>query len=182
MPIIATAEQGFDFTPASEGIHRAVCCDVVDLGMKEMTFKGETKKRHRVTIYWQIDEERDDGSPHEMRQEYTLSLYDRAQLRGMIELWRGRKFSPEELESFDLETLIGKPCQIQIMHNVDSRGRTWANVKGVFASPKGSPPLEISEGYLRHADRPDRNQGDPGATTSHPDDELVDMDGKPIPF
>src|SRR5689334_864018 len=116
MPIVASNSGGGNFTPAPEGIHSAVCVDILDLGILPITFQGETKMQHKVRIFWQIDEERADGNPHEVMNEYTLSLNEKAKLRQHLETWRGRKFTEQELEGFDIEVLLGKPCQLQIMH------------------------------------------------------------------
>src|ERR1700684_2934792 len=116
MAIVAKASGGNDCKPAPAGTHAAVCCDVVDLGMLEVSFGGKTKTQHKVNLVWQIEEDRDDGKPFTVRKRYTLSLHEKASLRKDLESWRGRAFTPAELEGFDLEVLIGIGCMLNVIH------------------------------------------------------------------
>ena len=154
MPIIASFTKN-DFTPAPEGLHRAVCVDVVDLGMQPTKEWGE---KHMVQIRWFI-EERDPKSdkPFLVMSRYTLSLGKKARLRQNLEAWRGKKFTEEELAGFDLENLIGVNCQLQIVHNV-KEDTTYANVQVIVPAPKGVPPLPIPSDYVRVCDRPEQQQ------------------------
>src|SRR5689334_6354597 len=133
MAIMASAKGGQDFAPAPAGTHAAVCCDVIDLGMLEVTFGGKTKSQHKVNIVWQIEELRDDGKPFNVRKRYTLSLHEKASLRKDLESWRGKAFTAEELAGFDLEALIGVGCMLNIIHKEREDGGTpWANVTAIM--------------------------------------------------
>src|SRR5688572_414981 len=108
MAIVATAKsEGTNFQPAPAGVHQAVCVDVVDLGILDVTWQGQTKKQHKVNVAWQINEDRDDGKPFLVFKRYTLSLSEKANLRKDLESWRGRKFTRDEEMGFDVEKLIG---------------------------------------------------------------------------
>lgn len=139
------------YTPAPEGLHPAVCCDVVDLGLVDDGFG----QRHKVEIRWQLDLEVEDGSgrPVLVRKRYNNSLHEKATLRKDLETWRGRPFSKEELQGFDLEKLIGVSCQAQVMHRITDDGKTYANVVAVIALGKGMTKLRVSEDYVRERDR-----------------------------
>lgn len=148
MPIIA-AEPESKFTPAPEGLHQAVCVDVVDLGLKETQW-GE---KHKVEIRWQLEAENTDtGERFVVRAWYTLSLSEKAKLRQQLETWRGRKFSAEELKGFDLEKLIGANCQLQIVHNLSDEGKVYANVQAIVAHNPKVPKIAPQE-YIREQDR-----------------------------
>lgn len=154
MAIYAKASGGGqEYTPAPAGAHAAVCCDVVDLGILEVTFGGKTKKQHKVNIFWQIAEDRDDGKPFMVRKRYTLSLHEKASLRKDLEAWRGRAFTPQELEGFDLEQLLGKPCMLSIIHAPKpDGGGTWANVAAIMKLGKGMAAISVRD-YVRQQDR-----------------------------
>src|SRR5690348_1271904 len=153
MPIIAREpESNRDFVPAPPGTHIAVCCDVVDLGVLEVTYAGEAKRQHKVTLVWQIEETMADNRPFLVRKRYTLSLHQKAALRKDLEAWRGRPFSTEELQGFDLEVLIGKGCMLSVIHNPGSNGGTFANVAAIMKLPKGAPALQVRD-YVRVCDR-----------------------------
>lgn len=150
--IIAKSNKG-EFTPAPEGLWGAVCCDVVDLGMQESQW-GES---HRVEIRWQLeDDDPKSDKPYMVFRRFRLSLHEKSTLRPLLEAWRGRKFSAEELEGFDLEKLIGVNCQVQVVHNIKAGGETYANVQAVVKAAKGSTPLTVRGDYIRMQEREHR--------------------------
>lgn len=151
MPIVATRGSGETFTPAPAGVHAAVCCDVVDLGMLKVQWQGKEKEQHKILISWQINEDRDDGKPYLVSKRYTLSLFDRAALRQDLENWRGRPFNDNEADGFDVEVLIGVPCMLNVQHRV-SNGKTYANVTSIMPLAKGMERLSVRD-YVRKIDR-----------------------------
>lgn len=178
MPIIASAksESGRDFQPAPVGVHQAVCVDVVDLGILEVTYKGETKKQHKVNLAWQLSELRDDGKPFLVFKRYTLSLSEKANLRKDLESWRGRKFTRDEEMGFDVESIIGANCLLNITHN-QTGDKTYANVVSIMPLVKGMPTLSAKD-YVRKADRTPEQHAAEGPSDPEPP-PLTDDD---IPF
>lgn len=152
MPITVSAGTGSTFTPAPTGVHQAVCCDVVDMGLLEVTFGGTTKRKHMVRIAWQIEELTADGKPFLVQKRYTASLHEKAALRKDLESWRGRPFTEDELRAFDLERLIGVNALVNVMQ-VEKNGSTYANVQAVMPVKKGMPALKPRD-YVRVCDRP----------------------------
>jgi len=150
MPIIAKAGGG-SFAPAPAGTHSAVCCDVVDLGVLEVNYAGKTKRQHKITVIWQIGERRDDDKLFLLRKRYTLSLHEKASLRKDLESWRGRSFTPAELEGFDIETLLGVPCLLSVIHQAKD-GDIFANISAIMRLPKGMEALKVVD-YVRVCDR-----------------------------
>lgn len=153
MPIMATAGENKNFTPAPAGVHQGVCVDVVDLGMVEVTFQGETKRQHKINVAWQIDAEREDGKPFLVFKRYTLSLNEKATLRKDLESWRGRAFTRDEEMGFDVESVIGANCLLNIQHN-QVKDKTYANVVAIMPLAKGMPKLDARD-YVRKVDRTD---------------------------
>lgn len=150
MPIIAKAS-GSNFIPAPAGQHSAVCVDVVDMGLLEVTYNGKTKTQHKIRIVWQIEEVMEDRRPFIVQKRYTLSLHEKSALRKDLESWRGRGFTPAELEGFDVETIIGVPCLLNVIHAVKD-GSTYANVSAIMKLPKGMNALTPRD-YVRVCDR-----------------------------
>lgn len=140
MAIIAKEVQGKEFKKVPPGAHFAVCNMVVDLGLQE-GFSG--KPQHKIYLRWEVPDERvsyeKDGAPIEgpcsIGCLYTLSLSEKANLRKVLENWRGRAFTPQELQGFDICNVLGKPCQIMVTHE-ESGGKTYANVTGVVGISK----------------------------------------------
>ena len=137
-------------TPAPAGLQRAVCCDVVDLGVVPTQFGN----KHMVELRWQVEERRKDGKPFLVLQRYNPSLNPKANLRRDLESWRGQKFNEEQAKKLDLETLLGKNCQLNVVHNPRKDGGVWANVTAVVPPHRGLPPLTVTD-YQRKCERPD---------------------------
>lgn len=135
MAIVAKQGEQSNKNPAPEGTHIAVCTQVIDLGHQYSEFYDKTA--HKVMIGWELqsDEKRDDGKPFVVWKRYTLSLGDRANLRRDLKAWRGRDFTPEELDGFDLRNILGKSCMIGVTHRAVD-GKTYVDVSTVAALPK----------------------------------------------
>lgn len=186
MPIIATANESKSFTPAPEGVHQAVCCDVIDLGLVQSAFAdektGQPKTQHKVNVVWQIAETRDDGKRFQLYKRYTLSLHEKAALRHDLESWRGRAFTDDELKGFDVEKLIGVNGFVNVQHRKSKDGtRTYANVVSVMPVPKnlGLPkmaPLDYVRPTPQTPDAPPPPSDDDAPAV--PDYE----DGESVPF
>ena len=137
-----------DYIPAPEGLHRAVCCDVTDLGV--VTSQWGTKRS--VSVAWQIAVDMENGSPFLVTKRYTASLHEKSNLRIDLESWCGKRLTEEQAEDMDIEAaLMGKQCQLNIMHNTTGSG-TYANIKAIVPPVKGLPPIKIRD-YERVCDR-----------------------------
>ena len=156
------------FTPCPEGLHQAVCVDVVDLGV----VKGQFGEKHKVAIRWQVDVTDERGRRYELSKWYTLSLHEKANLRKDLECWRGRKFTEEELKGFDLEKLLGANCQLQVIHNVSDEGKTYDNVQAIVPHNSKLPKIAALD-YVRQKDRA-KQQGNGG--------DVGDSDFDDVPF
>jgi hypothetical protein len=157
MPIIAKAGGESNFEPAPAGTWAAVCVDVIDLGQQPVEYKGQEKLQHKVRIAWQLTEDAgltEDHQPMLAMRRYTLSLDERAALRKDLETWRGRKFTAQELNGWDIEAVIGVPCLLSISHT-QRDGKTFANVDAVLRLPNGMP-APAPTGYIRKCEREPR--------------------------
>jgi len=143
--------EGKTYTPAPEGLHNAVCVDVVDLGLKDT----EWGKKHKCRLVWEIEATRNDGKRFLIMKEYGVSLNEKATLRKDIQSWRGKPLTSDELRKFDLESLIGRGCQLVVTHS-ESDGKTYANAQNVMKP--GTNVLTPSGSYTRKKDRKDEQQ------------------------
>jgi hypothetical protein len=143
MALTARDKGGGDFTPIPEDLHLAVCYGIWDIGTQ---FSERWEKTvHKVVIVWEIpgcrgEFERDGKKvnlPRAISKQYRISLHKKAGLRKDLESWRGKKFTDEELKGFDLQVLLGVPCQIQVLHNkVDDK--VYANIATITKAPAGT--------------------------------------------
>jgi len=146
---ITVREPESKFTPAPEGLWPAVCVDVIERPQQETPWGIKDK----VEIRWQLDEiNTDTGKRFEVRAWYTASLSDKAKLRAMLETWRARKFTADELRGFDLEAVLGANCQIQVVHNTGDEGKRYANVQAVVPPSRGAVRIAPID-YVREKDR-----------------------------
>jgi len=135
---------GKDFKKVPPGCHFAICNMVVDLGVQESSFQGQAKQQHKVYLRWEVPDERvtyekdgkDIEGPCSIGSLFTLSLHEKAKLRGVLENWRGRAFTADELKGFDITTVAGKCCQIMVKHDTGADGKTYANVSGVMSTSR----------------------------------------------
>ena len=166
------AKGGKHFTPAPEGLWPAVCVDVVDLGMVTTTW-GE---KHKCRIVWELSEKMADGRRFIASKQYTLSLHEKAALHKDLKSWRGRPFTPEELEAFDVELVIGAPCQLLITQE-EKDGMVYGNVTTIMrADPKNR--LTPSGSYVRKVNRKDIQS----STEESGDDGFDGATNDDIPF
>jgi hypothetical protein len=167
---------GKTFTPAPEGTWAAVCVDVWPF------FEAETKwgKKTKTRIAWEIEAKMEDGRPFIVSNSYTVSLHEKSQLYKDLRSWRGGKpFTADEIAAFDLERIIGKQCQLVIVHNQDGED-IYANVVAVLKADP-SKPLAPSGKYVRKQDRePSQEKTAATAKSGGPVDNLPVED--PIPF
>lgn len=155
MPLTAKVTGGASIPPLSEGVHIGVCYEVIDLGTQH--FEVGDKGSRKVLIGWEVPGERvtikDKDLPHTVASRYTLSLHEKAALRKVLESWRGRAFTEGELEGFDLHKLLGKACQLQVVHKTSGE-RVYANVAAIMALPRGvkAPPTELAQVFFSFED------------------------------
>jgi hypothetical protein len=145
MPLIAKNSSGADFDPIPPGVHQAVCYAVIDVGTQpSMNMKFPAKRK--VAITWEIPSERieirGEDLPRAITGFWTLTLASKGKLRPLLESWRGRPFTQDELDGFDLENLIGANCLLNIVHNTVA-GKTYANIASVSPLAKGMAKLEL---------------------------------------
>jgi hypothetical protein len=129
-----------DFEGAPAGSHPAVLVAMIDLGTQKEEYKGETKIARKVFLAWELTgEKKTNGKNFVVGKTYTLSFAKKANLRALVEKWRGKAFADDE--QFDLAKLIGKPCVVSIVQNgnytnVDSASQP---TKGLKVEPATYP-------------------------------------------
>lgn len=138
---------GGDFEQAPAGSHVGRCIKLTDLGTQTGEYEGKINHRNQVLVTWELPNEfMTDGKPFIVSKFYTNSLGDKATLRHHLVNWRGRDFTVEELDRFDLQTILGAPCMLSVVHT--DKGK--AKVDAVMKMPKGlecPPQINQSEAF-----------------------------------
>jgi hypothetical protein len=154
MSLTASENSGnFEITP--EGVYTARAYRILDLGTQKGSEMFGGKEQHKVMVSWELigddDPKMADGRPFSIHKRYTVSLSEKASLRADLEAWRGKKFSSEELKGFDLGTILGAYCTIQVVH--DETGK-YANVNSIMAF-RGKKPEPVNPDVVFDIDEPD---------------------------
>jgi len=123
--------------PLEPGTYTAVCYGLIDIGWQYSEQFGNSSPK--VVIMWEIPDEKItiDGEEKSrvVSATYTMSLNEKANLRKVLAAWRGKDFTAEELKGFNLSSILGVPCLLNIARR-ESTGKTF--VAGVMQPPKGT--------------------------------------------
>lgn len=127
-----------DYEQAPAGNHLARCYMVIDLGRQKTQFQGTESIKRQLLLGFELSQElMADGRPFAVSNTYSFSLGAKANLRRVLEGWRGKPFTDEELSGFDVSVLAGKPCMVQVSHRTAASGKTYTNIQTVAGLPKG---------------------------------------------
>ena len=140
-------DKGKDFEPIPTGTQLAVCVANHDIGMQP-GYKGGAPK-HKVVLVWELEERRTMGDFAGQRfvvcKKYTASLDERANLTKDLESWRGKAFTPQQREGFELNALHGKNCNLNMVESDNG----YVNVASITGLIKGQKPMEPEQpGYM----------------------------------
>ena len=147
MSLNASAKQKSNVPPMEAGVMIGTCYLVCDLGTHaDPVFGG---KKRKVLIGFEVPSQRIQVEtviegrkvvkdlPRAISQRYTLSLGEKANLRKDLEAWRGRKFTKDELEKFDLQKLLGHAAQLVVVHKEGKEGQVFANIQAIIPLSRG---------------------------------------------
>lgn len=137
--VVAKNEGGAAFTPHTSGQFAARCVDVIDLGEKVEEFPGSPPKLvHKVALVFRTGEKNaETGDYIDLVREFTVSMYDTANLRQFLEQWRGQGFTEAEVEEgAPLHKLCGVTALVNVEHKSSKKGRTFANINAIQRLPK----------------------------------------------
>jgi hypothetical protein len=134
MPINVSNKTKSDPVPA--GTHHAVCYGIIAVGTQP---SEKFTPRQKIIVCFEIPAERitikDQDLPRGISKRYTLSLNEKSSLRKDLQSWRGKPFTQEELNGFDVSKVIGSNCLISVLHS-DRAGAVYADISGISALPR----------------------------------------------
>jgi hypothetical protein len=153
---VSTKPSSGNFTPCPEYTGRAVCVDITPL----KTYETEYGVKQKFKIAFEldlIDQSRNPVQPWVvMTAPMTPSLHEKAGLTKFLRDWHGRALTVEETVSLNLDSLIGRPATVVIVHEQSRDGtKTFANIKLIMPHKSGEP-LTPSGLWVRLEDRPPR--------------------------
>ena len=89
------------FTQPPEGVHSALCVDVIDLGVVPTDFGP----KHKVRLVFELEACMEDGRPFIVSKSFNASMHAKSSLNAFISKWRGKPVA--EGETIDLDKLLG---------------------------------------------------------------------------
>lgn len=145
MPIVLKDTQEPSVEP---GTYLARCFRIVDAGTQVSELYGEKRK---LVVTWELPTERivveGKDLPRSISKFYTLSLNKKATLRKDLECWRGRAFTPEELQGFELAKVLGTACQLTVVHTDNGK----VQVAAVAGIPRGTNVPKVENPLVEYA-------------------------------
>lgn len=150
--IVSDNGGGGTFEQAPVGAHAGRCIGLIDIGTHHGEYEGVPNKRRQVIMRWELPDEVMEtgefaGKPFTVSEFYTLSLGEKAKLRQVLTSWRGKPFTDDELRGFDMKTVLGAPCMIQVGRNAKDKAKVLAVMskpKSTTVPPQVNPSLYFS--------------------------------------
>jgi len=136
--LVLQCKESGDFKPHPEGIHPAVCVDVMDLGLVESEFQGQKKMVNKVRVVFESEQKTEDNKAFTIAKSFTASLHPKANLALFLGKWRGRPVVPGE--TIDLAKLLGASCTLVVSHQQNPSGKTYAAIDAVSKPTKKVAP------------------------------------------
>ena len=141
-----------NFQPCPEYTGSAVCVDITPL----KTVQTQYGPKEKFRFVFEIGDTKDDGTPWCVwSAPFTPSYHENSALRPFLKKWMGREMTPEEAKEFDLESLLGRPAHITVIHE-HSDGEVYANI-ALIQPDKSAQPLKPSGKFVRMKDRPPKD-------------------------
>ncbi len=140
------------FQPCPEYTGPAVLVDVTPLKTVQTQFGPKEKFR----FVFEIGATKDDGTPWSVwSPPFTPTYHENSALRPFLKKLMGRELTLEEAKEFDLESLLGRPAHITVIHE-HSDGEVYANI-ALIQPDKSAQPLKPSGKFVRLKDRPPKD-------------------------
>lgn len=150
-----TAKEGKkrELTPA--GTHFARCYKMIHYGHVPDSYMGEMKIVNKVKIDFELPnemrvfDEAQGPQPMSISKEYTVSLNEGANLRKDLESWRGKAFTQDELQGFDITDIISAACLVTVIHKTSAKGNQYAQIASISPVMKGTEaPAAINSTFV----------------------------------
>lgn len=137
--ILKQENKGASFPRLEPGVYPAICYGVVDIGEQYNKRFGKTARQ--VVLLWELPTEKVEIDGEDVSRviskTYNMSLNEKATLRQTLKSWRGRDFTADELQGFDLLNILGAHCLLNITNNETNDGKVYTNIDAVTPISKG---------------------------------------------
>ena len=154
MSLVAkTGGSSSNFIPVPTGMHLARCYRIIDLGTQESTYMGNVKQLHKAMFQFEVHSEdaqgnptvTSKGDPMTVSKNFTVTLADKASLRKDLQTWRGKDFTKEELDGFELKNVLGQWAMLSVVET-QNNGNTYTNIATINPVPSSMKKNGLPEG------------------------------------
>jgi hypothetical protein len=137
-----TKKPGFQLPKV--GPQRGVLARDKYLGWQTNPAYSEKGPQERTEITLQLEERGADGKRLLLKQPFTLSLVEVANLAQLVDALVGGNANIPTGATVEVSELVGLTCLVDIAHKPpDRKGRIWPKVKSYMPLPAGMAPLEL---------------------------------------
>lgn len=143
----APKSDSFEFEICPEGTHIARLFKIIYIGTVETEYEGKKSWTPMVKLQWELPNEPKkwtdkDGVEQDgvfsISKELTFSMGKKANLRKLVEGMMGKSLSDDEAYEFDLDTVLGHACILNIVHKKTKDGQnTFAQINSATPLMKG---------------------------------------------
>jgi len=153
MSLVVKAGSESNFIPVPAGMHLARCTRIIDLGTQKSEYMGTVKHLKKLMMQFEVHGEDAEGNPTVttkgdpmiISKSYTATLADKASLRKDLETWRGKPFTPQEKDGFELKNVLGQWAMITVGQS-ENNGKTYTNILNVNPVPANIKKVGLPEG------------------------------------
>jgi hypothetical protein len=145
---------------APQGLHVAVCYQIIHFGKRFDTRFNQTTDK--IQFLFELSDELEVFDEKKGPQPYyvkaVMNRYmgknkktkEGSALRKFIEGWNGSSFTNEDdAEKFNLFSMIGKPCMVNVIHEVGNDGNTYTKIASIAPLMKNiQAPKQINESLM----------------------------------
>lgn len=142
---------GGDYETPEAGLHKARCIKIIDKGTHyNEKFSNEQRE---LNIMFEMPEllmkkGDNDGKPFAISLGFggsiTLSMNAKSNLRPIIVGWMGKALDDKEAAEFNIDSLIGRPALLQIIHTTKDEN-TYANISQVLPLKEAECPAPVNK-------------------------------------
>ncbi len=136
---------------ATAGTHIARCYQFIHIGTVEEEYMGEKKDVNKIRLTFELPDEKqvfkegDEPKPTAISQDYTFSMAPKANLRKLVEGILGTTLTDYEADAFDVDSILGVPCLLNIVHKTSKMGKERAEIANASPLMKGmTAPAQVN--------------------------------------
>jgi len=144
-----------DIQEITAGTHIATLYNFLFIGTIPDSYEGIARDTAKIRLTWELPNElhvfkQENGpQPRVISEEYTLSFGEKSNLRKIVEGMMG-KMSDHDAEHFDVESLVGKSCLLNIIHKTNAKGNTYARIASTSPLMKGmEKPAQVNPSRIQ---------------------------------